>query len=98
VKYANQEMTGACADWRPTWWAVWKAMGPASGMNCSATFMSEVGMKPMGPVEVVPSLLQDHFDHQTRLAIGAANFQLKSKKEIKKEKAWCSLCATHFIA
>jgi hypothetical protein len=34
VKYANQDMTGACADFRPTWWAVWKAMGPASGMNC----------------------------------------------------------------
>jgi hypothetical protein len=85
TKYANQEMTGACADYRPTWWMVWKAMGPASGMNCSATFMSEVGMRPIGPTEPVPSLLQEHFDHQTRLAIGAANFMLKSKKDIKKE-------------
>lgn len=60
-------------------------MGPAAGMNCSATFMSEVGMKPIGPTEPIPSLLQDHFDHQSRLAIGAANFMLKSKKDIKKE-------------
>jgi hypothetical protein len=47
--------------------------------------MSEVGMKPIGPTEAIPSLLQEHFDHQTRMAIGAANFMLKSKKEVKCE-------------
>jgi hypothetical protein len=85
VRYSNQEMKGPCADWHPTWWAVWKAMGPAAGGNCSATFMSEVGMKSTTSAEPMPSLLAAHFETQKSLLSGSANFLLKSKKDIQRE-------------
>ena len=85
VKYSDQKMTGACADWHPTWWSVWKKMGPAAGGNCSATFMSEVGMKSTILAEPMPPLLAAHFESQRNAASGSANFALKSKKEIQRD-------------
>jgi hypothetical protein len=82
IRYANQEMTGPCADWHPNWWNVWKAMGPASG-RCSATFMSEVGMK----ISTIPAALPDAFvNHYGAIAAGgAANFSLQPRKAIKED-------------
>jgi len=90
VKYADQEMTGPTALWHPNWWAAWKAMGPAAGSNCSATFMSECfGMKVPSAAQAFPSLLENHFQTiaQSSPNSSTANFSLQSKKEIQKESA-----------
>ncbi len=83
VRYADQEMKGPCADWHPNWWAVWKAMGPASGANCSATFMSECGLKVATSVVALPTLLDNHF----QAASNCANFTLHSKKDLQRQRA-----------
>ena len=81
VVYADQEMVGPCANWHPTWWNVWRAMGPAAGLNCSATFMAEVGMKCATTAVPLPPLLELHFAPSS----GSANFALASKKTLQKE-------------
>jgi hypothetical protein len=84
VKYADQEMTGSCLLWHPTWWNVWKAMGPAAGANCSATFMSEVGMKIATLPTSMPAILEGHFEGQA--AGGSANVSLLSRAKLAKER------------
>ncbi len=81
VVYADQEMVGPYANWHPTWWNVWRAMGPAAGLNCSATFMAEVGMKCVTTAVPLPPLLELHFSPSS----GSANFALASKKTLQKE-------------
>ena len=90
VKYADQEMTGPTANWHPNWWPAWKALGPAAGSNCSATFMSECfGMKIPTAAQAFPSLLENHFQTiaQASPHTSTANFGLQSKKDIQKESA-----------
>lgn len=59
-------------------------MGPASG-RCSATFMSEVGMKISTIPAPLPELFADHFGAISATGGGAANFALQPRKQIKEE-------------
>jgi hypothetical protein len=79
TEYADQQMVGPCADWHPTWWNSWKMMGPA-GVQCSATIMSECGMKIETVIAPLPGLLESHFgtNHE-------ANVQLQSRRALQKE-------------
>ena len=79
TKYADQQMTGPCANWHPTWWTSWLMMGPA-GVKCSATFMSEVGMKIETVVQPMPLLLENHFGSNYE-----ANVLMQSRRSLKKE-------------
>ena len=84
TRYANQEMTGSCANWQPTWWKIWKLMGPAAGVRCSATFMSEIGVKVPQTVEHMPDGLVEHFGAQEEeLGGSSANFPLQSKRALQ---------------
>jgi hypothetical protein len=87
TRYADQQMTGACLKWRPTWWKIWKLMGPASS-KCSATFMSEIGVKAPQQVEQMPGALPDAFGAQGEHLLGstAANFPLQSKRALQLEQ------------
>ncbi len=82
IKYADQDMVGPCQDWHPNWWNCWKSMGPASG-RCSATFMSEVGMKISTVPAALPGLFEEHFEGIA--SGGCANFALHPKRAIKDE-------------
>jgi hypothetical protein len=84
VKYADQQMIGPCLLWHPTWWNVWKAMGPAAGANCSAVFMAEVGMKIATIPTPMPSLLENHFEGQAKG--GSVNVSLLSRRKLAKDK------------
>ena len=56
-------------------------MGPA-GVKCSATFMSEVGMKLDTVVQALPAPLESHF-----AANYEANVALQSRRTLQKEAA-----------
>jgi hypothetical protein len=81
TKYADQEMTGPCVNWHPSWWGTWKMMGPA-GVRCSATFMSEFGMKIDTVISPLPDLLEKHFGTNYE-----ANVALQSRRSLQKEAA-----------
>ncbi len=80
-------MRGPNTDWHPNWWAIWKAMGPAAGSNCSATFMSECGLQVSTTVVAIPTLLDQHFNSRDQSSSSAANFTLQSRKELAKQRA-----------
>lgn len=62
--YCSIEMTDkGYENWRPTWWAVWREMGPPAGAHCSAVFMSECcGFKAICTMkEPEPAAYAEHF-------------------------------------